>query len=54
MACDVGNGDCRPGTQKIELRTGAVHLDPAKRYFISVMPGDAVNPILGGAGGGTG
>ena len=51
VACDVGNGDCRPAAQKIELRPGAVHLDPAKRYFISVLPGDGVNPTIGGAGG---
>ena len=49
--CDVGNGACRPGTQQTEVDPSAVHLDPNKRYFISVLPGDGVNPTIGGAGG---
>ena len=49
--CDVGNGQCRPGTQKTALNPSQVYLDPAKRYFISVLPGDGVNPVVGGAGG---
>ena len=27
------------------------YLDPNKRYFISILPGDGVNPTIGGAGG---
>lgn len=50
--CDVGNGTCRiDATQKAPLLPGDVHLDPKKRYFISVLPGDGVNPTIGGAGG---
>jgi hypothetical protein len=40
--CDVGNGACRPGTQKTATSPGDVHLDPTKRYYISVLPGDAM------------
>ncbi len=50
--CDVGNGVCRTdGTQQTEVQPGQVYLDPNKRYFISVLPGDGVNPTIGGAGG---
>src|SRR6266567_4120076 len=50
--CDVGNGVCRTdGAQQTEIQPGAVHLDPSKRYFVSVLPGDGVNPTIGGAGG---
>ncbi len=38
--CDVGNGACRPGTQKTEVTPGQVALDPTKRYYISILPGD--------------
>ena len=52
VACDVGNGICRTGvTQKTEVPPSAVHLDPKKHYFISVLPGDSVNPTIGGSGG---
>src|SRR5512139_895743 len=40
--CDVGNGACRPGTQKAEVNPNQVVLDPAKRYYISILPGDGV------------
>jgi hypothetical protein len=40
VVCDVGNGACRPGTQKTEVDPGQVALDPAKRYYISILPGD--------------
>ena len=56
--CDIGNGICRtdpnaPGyaTQKVPLTPDQVHLDPNKHYYISVLPGDAVNPTTAGAGG---
>ncbi len=45
--CDVGNGACRPGTQKTAVLPGEVALDPTKRYYISVLPGDAANPFEG-------
>jgi hypothetical protein len=54
--CDLGNGACRPdpnctvlpctasgGTTPVNPRY--VHLDPTKRYYISVLPGDAANPF---------
>ncbi len=54
--CDLGNGACRPdpkctslpcltagGTQAV--LPSSVHLDPAKRYYISILPGDAGNPF---------
>jgi hypothetical protein len=51
--CDVGNGQCRAGTQKEPLNPSQVYLDPAKRYFISVLPGDGVNTTLTGTTGPT-
>jgi len=41
--CDVGNGVCRPGTQQAMLLPSAVHLDPSKRYYLTIFPGDAAN-----------
>ena len=42
--CDVGNGVCRTSaSQQTPLNPAAVHLDPTKHYYISVMPGDAAN-----------
>ena len=44
-ACDVGNGICRTDVaQKSAVLPGEVVLDPAKRYYISVLPGDAMDP----------
>ena len=43
VVCDVGNGVCRTGTQQIAVDPSQVHLDPTKRYYISVLPGDAAN-----------
>jgi hypothetical protein len=46
--CDVGNGACRPDTTGngfTQVLPSAVVLDPAKRYYISVLPGDAANPF---------
>jgi hypothetical protein len=46
--CDVGNGACRPdptGNGYTQVMPGMVHLDPSKRYYISVLPGDAANPF---------
>ena len=50
--CDVGNGICRTtAPQKTLVLPGQVVLDPAKRYYISVLPGDAMDPghAMGGA-----
>jgi hypothetical protein len=53
--CDVGNGVCRPDTTGNGLTAvlpGAVALDKTKRYYISVLPGDAANPFTYGYSGG--
>ncbi len=45
--CDVGNGACRldtTGNGFTATFPSQVHLDPSKRYYISVLPGDAANP----------
>jgi hypothetical protein len=50
--CDVGNGVCRTdGSAKTPTLPSDVHLDPNKRYFISILPGDAINPTISGFGG---
>ena len=50
--CDIGNGVCRTDAdKKTSVTPGEVYLDPSKRYFISVLPGDGVNTTIGGAGG---
>jgi hypothetical protein len=49
--CDVGNGACRPDTTGYGFTAvdpKQVALDPSKRYYISVLPGDAANPFSGG------
>ncbi|PYT76704.1 MAG: hypothetical protein DMG40_25610 [Acidobacteria bacterium] len=51
--CDIGNGVCRPDTTGngfTSLNPSQVHLDPTKRYYISVLPGDAANPFIGANG----
>ncbi len=50
-ACDVGNGVCRTGTgvtQKTAVFPGQVSLDftNGKRYYISILPADSVNPLI--------
>ncbi len=44
VVCDVGNGICRAGAQKTAVDPGDVYLDPTKRYYISILPGDGTNP----------
>ncbi len=45
-ACDVGNGACdTTRKQWTAVNPSQVHLDPTKRYYISVLPGDAANPF---------
>ena len=51
--CDLGNGACRPdptGNGFTPVLPSQVHLDPSKRYYISVLPGDAANPFPAYAG----
>ena len=46
--CDIGNGVCRPDTTGNGLTAvtpDQVALDATKRYYISVLPGDAANPF---------
>jgi hypothetical protein len=53
--CDLGNGVCRPdpnvdpatglGTGFTTTMPGAVHLNPTKRYYLTIFPGDAGNPF---------
>jgi hypothetical protein len=54
--CDLGNGACRPdptgGNGTTPVLPSQVHLDPSKRYYISVLPGDAANPFPGNTGNG--
>jgi hypothetical protein len=50
--CDLGNGACRPdttGNGQTPVFPSQVVLDPTKRYYISVLPGDAANPFQTGA-----
>jgi hypothetical protein len=51
VVCDVGNGVCRPGTSQTPVDPGTVYLDPTKRYYLSILPGDAANPFNAGYGG---
>ncbi len=44
VACDVGNGACRTAAQKTPSLPSDIYLDPAKRYYISILPGDGANP----------
>ena len=51
--CDVGNGACRldsTGNGSTAVMPSSVHLDPSKRYYISVLPGDAGDPFPAYAG----
>jgi hypothetical protein len=46
--CDLGNGVCRPDTLGSGFAAnlpGAAHLDPTKRYYLTIFPGDAGNPF---------
>src|SRR5262249_6117066 len=50
--CDVGNGACRTtGTQQTQVTPDQVVLDPTKRYYISVLPGDSADPFNAGYAG---
>jgi hypothetical protein len=52
--CDVGNGVCRPDPGNGTSSGGSTWVDPAqlvldptKRYYLSVFPGDAADPFYG-------
>ena len=46
--CDIGNGVCRTtASQETAVDPSQAVLDPKKRYYISVLPGDAANPFIG-------
>jgi hypothetical protein len=50
-ACDLGNGICRTdASQKTAIDPSQVVLDPTKHYYISVLPGDAMDPGHGMGG----
>jgi hypothetical protein len=51
VACDIGNGICTTDRtqQAMHLPTEAV-LDPTKRYYITIFPGDASNSFVNGGG----
>ena len=51
VACDQGNGVCRPAAQKEQLDPSQVALDSTKRYYLSVQPADGINPTITGHGG---
>src|SRR6202171_1747746 len=49
--CDLGNGACETTSgQQTPVLPSHVHLDPTKRYYISVLPGDAGNDFSHGTG----
>ena len=49
--CDIGNGVCRTdGAQQVPVDPSQVVLDPAKRYYISILPGDAGNAFTNNGG----
>jgi hypothetical protein len=51
VVCDIGNGACRPDTTGngfAQTLPSSVVLDPSKRYYISILPGDAANPFNAG------
>jgi hypothetical protein len=46
--CDIGNGVCEQGPnagQETAVDPSQVVLDPRKRYYLSVLPGDAATPF---------
>ncbi|MBI4695285.1 MAG: hypothetical protein HY749_14800 [Gammaproteobacteria bacterium] len=49
-ACDAYGRCTSDATQKAVTLPGDVALDPTKRYFISVLPGDAADPLNGPGG----
>ncbi len=51
VACDQGNGVCTPAkAQRDPLDPSQVSLNPNKRYYLTVMPADGINPTINGQG----
>jgi hypothetical protein len=51
--CDIGDGVCRTtASQQTAVDPSQVALDPTKRYYLSILPGDAANPSTPGTNGG--
>ncbi|KFX29753.1 Ig-like domain-containing protein [Ralstonia solanacearum] len=49
--CDIGNGICRTdAAQQVAVDPSQAVLDPKKRYYISILPGDAGNGFTNAAG----
>src|ERR1700730_10309424 len=49
--CDLGNGVCETTSgQQAQVLPSQVHLDPTKRYYISVLPGYSGNDFSHGTG----
>ncbi|MGA3806977.1 Ig-like domain-containing protein [Ralstonia nicotianae] len=49
--CDIGNGVCRTSAvQQVPVDPSQVALDPKKRYYLSILPGDAGNAFTNGGG----
>lgn len=49
--CDIGNGVCRTtAAQQVPVDPSQVALDPRKRYYISILPGNAYNSFTNGGG----
>jgi hypothetical protein len=47
--CEVGNGVCSTSSDRqVATFPADVHLDPSKRYYISILPGDAPVPFNNG------
>jgi len=54
VVCDQGNGACRPdptGSGFTAVDPSQVLLDATKRYYISILPGDAAQPFEAGYAG---
>jgi hypothetical protein len=51
--CDIGNGVCRPDTTGngfTQVTPDQVHLDPTRRYYLTIFPGDAANSFENAGG----
>ena len=46
VVCDLGDGGCEPGAQQTPVDPSQVALNPNKRYYISILPGDAGNDFI--------
>ncbi len=51
--CDISNGICRPdptGNGQTAVNPSQVHLDPTKRYYITILPGDGADALVANYG----